>query len=57
MANDMAAVLDYLALPQAFIGGWAMGAGIVLAFSLRYRQRVKRLMQLKKPIIAVGYQT
>jgi len=53
----MAAVLDYLALPQAFIGGWAMGAGIVLAFSLRYRQRVKRLMQLKKPIIAVGYQT
>ena len=48
MANDMAALLDYLHLPRAFVGGVSMGAGISLAFALRYPQRVKALI-LNRP--------
>ena len=48
MANDMAALLDYLRLPSAFVGGVSMGAGISLAFGLRYPQRVKALV-LNRP--------
>jgi len=48
MANDMAALLDYLHLPKAFVGGVSMGAGISLAFALRYPQRVKALV-LNRP--------
>jgi pimeloyl-ACP methyl ester carboxylesterase len=48
MANDMAALLDYLHLPKAFVGGVSMGAGISLAFALRYPQRVNALV-LNRP--------
>jgi len=48
MADDMAALLDYLRLPRAFVGGVSMGAGISLAFGLRYPQRVKALI-LNRP--------
>src|SRR6185503_17019502 len=42
------ALLDYLRLPRAFVGGVSMGAGISLAFGLRYPQRVKALV-LNRP--------
>jgi pimeloyl-ACP methyl ester carboxylesterase len=48
MADDMAALLDYLSIPRAFVGGVSMGAGISLAFGLRYPQRVKALV-LNRP--------
>jgi pimeloyl-ACP methyl ester carboxylesterase len=48
MAMDMAALLDYLRLPSAFVGGVSMGAGISLAFCLRYPERVKALI-LNRP--------
>jgi len=48
MADDMAALLDYLSLPAAFVGGVSMGAGISLAFCLRYPQRAKALI-LNRP--------
>jgi pimeloyl-ACP methyl ester carboxylesterase len=48
MAGDMAALLDYLNVPSAFVGGVSMGAGISLAFCLRYPQRVKALI-LNRP--------
>jgi pimeloyl-ACP methyl ester carboxylesterase len=48
MAFDVAALLDYLRLPRAFVGGVSMGAGISLAFALRYPQRVKALI-LNRP--------
>jgi pimeloyl-ACP methyl ester carboxylesterase len=48
MAKDMAALLDYLCIPSAFVGGVSMGAGISLAFALRYPQRVKALI-LNRP--------
>ena len=48
MAKDMAALLDYLGLPSAFVGGVSMGAGISLTFGLRYPQRAKALI-LNRP--------
>jgi pimeloyl-ACP methyl ester carboxylesterase len=48
MADDMAALLDYLRLPRAFVGGVSMGAGISLTFGLRYPQRVRALI-LNRP--------
>jgi len=48
MATDMAALLDYLRLPRAYVGGVSMGAGISLAFCLRYPDRVKALI-LNRP--------
>jgi pimeloyl-ACP methyl ester carboxylesterase len=48
MTNDMAALLDHLDLPSAFVGGVSMGAGISLAFALRYPERVKALI-LNRP--------
>ena len=48
MAEDMAALLDYLHLPRAFVGGVSMGAGISLAFGLRYPERVRALI-LNRP--------
>src|SRR5262245_13857819 len=48
MAMDVAALLDYLRLPSAFVGGVSMGAGISLAFCLRYPKRVKALI-LNRP--------
>jgi pimeloyl-ACP methyl ester carboxylesterase len=48
MANDVAALLDHLNLSRAFVGGVSMGAGIGLAFGLRYLQRVKGLV-LSRP--------
>jgi 3-oxoadipate enol-lactonase len=41
MADDMAALLDRLGIPAAFIGGVSMGAGIALAFSRRHRDRAR----------------
>ena len=36
MAEDMAALLDHLAVPAAAVGGVSMGAGISMAFCLKY---------------------
>src|SRR5262245_424476 len=48
MAMDMAALLDHVRLPSAFVGGVSMGSGISLAFCLRYPERVKALV-LNRP--------
>lgn len=54
MANDMAALLDHLNLLRAFVGGVSMGAGISLAFSFRYPQRVKGLVLSRPAWLDVG---
>ena len=44
MAEDMAALLDHLALPTAAVGGVSMGAGISMAFCLKNPDRTKALV-------------
>jgi pimeloyl-ACP methyl ester carboxylesterase len=48
MAEDMAALLDHLAVPAAAVGGVSMGAGISIAFCLKYPARTKALV-LSRP--------
>ena len=48
MADDMAALLDHLAIDKAVIGGVSMGAGIALSCALRQPDRVLGLV-LSRP--------
>jgi pimeloyl-ACP methyl ester carboxylesterase len=43
-ADDVIALMDYLRLPQAVIGGISMGAGVSLNLALRYPDRVRSLV-------------
>lgn len=46
-ADDVAALMDYLQVARAVIGGTSMGAGVALNFALRYPQRVLGLVLLR----------
>lgn len=48
MAEDMAALLNHLAVPAAAVGGVSMGAGISIAFCLKNPDRTKALV-LSRP--------
>lgn len=43
LADDLAALLDHLALDRAVIGGASFGAGVAIAFALRHPARVEAL--------------
>jgi len=47
-ADDVAALMDYLGLQRAVVGGISMGAGVALNLALRYPQRVTGLV-LSRP--------
>ena len=47
-ADDLLALLDALAVPQAVVGGVSMGAGLALNFALRYPARTLGLV-LSRP--------
>jgi pimeloyl-ACP methyl ester carboxylesterase len=46
-ADDVLALMDYLQVPQAILGGTSMGAGVALNFTLRYPGRVLGLVLLR----------
>ena len=47
-ADDLAALLNYLSIPSAVVGGISMGAALALDFTLRFRNRVLGLV-LSRP--------
>jgi pimeloyl-ACP methyl ester carboxylesterase len=47
-ADDLAALLDYMSIPAAVVGGISMGAAVALDFTLRFRNRVLGLV-LSRP--------
>ena len=47
-AADLAALLDYLSIPVAVVGGISMGAAVALDFALRFPDRVRGLV-LSRP--------
>lgn len=47
-ADDVVALMDFLHMTQAVVGGISMGAGIALNLALRYPQRVRGLV-LSRP--------
>ncbi len=44
MADDVAVLLDHLALPRASVGGLSMGGYVALAFAARHRHRLEGLI-------------
>jgi 3-oxoadipate enol-lactonase len=44
MADDIAELLDNLGIAQAIVGGLSMGGYVSLAFAVRHRQRLERLI-------------
>ena len=43
MADDLAALMDHLAIPRAHILGWSMGGYIAQEFAIKYPARVDKL--------------
>src|SRR5947208_473151 len=41
LADDLAALLNWLSIDRAVVGGVSMGAGVALAFCLRYPHRAR----------------
>jgi pimeloyl-ACP methyl ester carboxylesterase len=46
-AQDLAALLDQLAIPQAVVGGISMGAAVSTRFAIRYPERVRALVLIR----------
>jgi pimeloyl-ACP methyl ester carboxylesterase len=44
LADDIAALLDYLGLAQADVFGYSLGAGVALQLGIRHSSRVRRLV-------------
>ena len=47
MADDVGALLSYLDIAQATVGGISMGAAVSLNFAVRYPQKVKKLLLIR----------
>lgn len=50
MADDIAALMDHLGLPDAAIFGYSMGGGVALQLALRHPQKVNRLIVASMPL-------
>jgi pimeloyl-ACP methyl ester carboxylesterase/predicted enzyme related to lactoylglutathione lyase len=46
LADDVAALIDYLKLPQADILGYSMGGGVALQCAIRHPQKVRKVVSL-----------
>jgi pimeloyl-ACP methyl ester carboxylesterase len=53
--NDMAAILDKLALPQVDVLGYSFGGGIALRLAVQHPQRVRRLVIASAPFARDGF--
>lgn len=47
MADDVAALLDYLHIEKVYLAGISMGAAVSLNFSVRYPERVEKLLLIR----------
>ena len=47
LADDLRALMDYLEIRQATIGGISMGAAVCLNFAVRFPDRVKQLLLVR----------
>ncbi len=52
MADDVAALLEHLKIPEADVFGYSMGGGVALQLAIRHPERVRRLASA-----AAGYKT
>jgi len=50
MADDIAALLGHLAIPQADVMGYSLGAGVAMQMAVRHPEVVRKLVLLSAPI-------
>lgn len=55
MADDIAALIEYLGLEKADILGYSMGGGVALQTAIRHPQRVRRLVVISFPCASRGW--
>ncbi|MBA4181358.1 MAG: alpha/beta hydrolase [Anaerolinea sp.] len=55
MADDLAALMDRLEIPEAHILGWSMGGYIAQEFAIKYPARVEKLILLATAANIDGY--
>jgi pimeloyl-ACP methyl ester carboxylesterase len=55
MADDIAALLAQLKIPQADVLGYSMGGGVALQIAIRHPQLVRRLVVVCEPIKRTGF--
>ena len=49
LADDVAALLDYLKVPRADLVGYSMGGGVAMQLAVRHPDRVRKLVILSAP--------
>jgi pimeloyl-ACP methyl ester carboxylesterase len=55
MADDIAALLAQLRIPQADVMGYSMGGGVALQIAIRHPQLVRRLVVVSAPVTRSGF--
>ncbi|HET9708702.1 MAG TPA: alpha/beta hydrolase [Gemmatimonadales bacterium] len=55
MADDIAALLAQLKIPQADVMGYSMGGGVALQIAIRHPQLVRRLVVISAPVKRTGF--
>lgn len=55
MADDIAALLAQLKIPQADVMGYSMGGGVALQIAIRHPQLVRRLVVVSEPVKRTGF--
>jgi pimeloyl-ACP methyl ester carboxylesterase len=55
MADDIAALLAQLKIPQADVMGYSMGGGVALQIAIRHPQLVRRLVVISEPVKRTGF--
>jgi pimeloyl-ACP methyl ester carboxylesterase len=55
MADDIAALLTQLKIPQADVMGYSLGGGVALQIAIRHPQLVRRLVVISEPVRRTGF--
>jgi pimeloyl-ACP methyl ester carboxylesterase len=55
LADDVAALLDYLKIPNADIIGYSLGAGAAMQCAIRHPEKVRKVVSISAPIRRDGW--
>lgn len=55
LADDVAALLDYLKIPSADIVGYSLGAGTAMECAIRHPEKVRKVVSISHPIRRDGW--